>query len=120
MELEALERAPRLIANKDSRVLVTQGERAYARGNLPDADTTPRYWRIYRNAKPLLDPTTKEVLGYEAQFVGKAELVRGESLRQTTDDKGKTTTDVIPATVDIRQRQPKNARRRPADARATA
>lgn len=101
VELQALEQAPRLIANKDSRVLVTQGERAYARGNLPDADTTPRYWRIYRNAKPLVDPTTKEVLGYEAQFVGRAELVRGESLRQVTDDKGKTTTDVIPATVDI-------------------
>lgn len=101
VELEDLEKSPRLVANKDSRVLVSAGERAYARGNLPDSDATPRYWRVYRNAKPLRDPTTQDVLGYEAQFVGKAELVRGESLRQVTDDKGKVLTDVIPATVDI-------------------
>lgn len=101
VELDALEKAPRLVANKDSRVLVTRGERAYARGNLPDADSTPRYWRIYRNAKPLRDPNTQAVLGYEAQFIGRAELIRGESVREVTDGRGRATTDIVPATVDI-------------------
>ncbi len=48
---------------------------------------------------PLKDPTTGEVLGYEAQYVGKAQLVAGETTRPGADNKG--TTEVIPASIDI-------------------
>ena len=47
------------------------------------------------------DPTTGAILGYEAQFVGKAELVRGESAQQVLNKDGKTTTEIVPATIDI-------------------
>jgi hypothetical protein len=56
---------------------------------------------VFRNATPLKDPVTGEVLGFEAQYVGKALLVRGESTAESTDKAGKPRTDIIPATIDI-------------------
>jgi hypothetical protein len=61
----------------------------------------PRDLRVFRNAVPLKDPTTGEILGYEAQYVGKALLERGESSREVTDDKGKIQYELVPATIDI-------------------
>ncbi|RZJ04620.1 MAG: LysM peptidoglycan-binding domain-containing protein [Rubrivivax sp.] len=96
--------APRVVAAPDDRVLISKGDRAYARG--PDAapmrvaQGQSRNWRVFRNAVPLRDPVTQEVLGYEAQYIGKAELVRGEATRETPG-KDKTVTEIIPATIDI-------------------
>jgi len=99
--------APRIVAAQEGRVLLTRGDRAYARGTysdgvtgktLSDAKGEPLDYRVFRNATPLKDPTTKEILGYEAQFVGKAELVRGESSRSGD---GKTPSEIVPATIDI-------------------
>jgi urease gamma subunit len=56
---------------------------------------------VFRNAKPLKDPNTGLVIGYEAQYVGKAELVRGESVRDGTDKDGRTVQEIVPATIDI-------------------
>jgi hypothetical protein len=56
---------------------------------------------VFRNATPLKDPQTGEVLGYEAQYVGKALLVGSESSQESTDKDGKPHTDIIPATIDI-------------------
>lgn len=64
--------APRIVAAQENRVWMTKGELAYARGEFT-ADTE---YRIFRQAKPLLDPVTKEVLGYEAAYVGTADVVR--------------------------------------------
>jgi hypothetical protein len=82
-------RAPRIVSATDSRVLMSMGDRAYARAQygsgtsdvepLSIADGKPRNYRVFRNATPLKDPTTGEVLAYEAQYVGKAHLVRGET-----------------------------------------
>lgn len=103
-------RAPRIVATEENRVLLSRGDRAYARGQyssgtagqpLSDAPGEPRVFRVFRNAVPLKDPLTDQVLGYEAQFVGKAELVRGESLRNVTDSQGQTQQDLVPATIDI-------------------
>jgi len=103
-------RAPRIVATPENRVLLTKGDRAYARGQysegpagvpLTDAAGKPRDYRIFRNAVPLKDPVTGEVLGYEAQYVGKALLERGESHRDTKDADGKTQTEIVPATIDI-------------------
>jgi len=49
----------------------------------------------------LKDPISGEVLGYEAQYVGKALLVRSETTQSNTNAAGKTTTDIVPATIDI-------------------
>ena len=102
--------APRIVAAQEGRVLLSRGDRAYARGEyangtagkpLSDAKGQPLNYRVFRNATPLKDPTTGVILGYEAQFVGKAELVRGESSQEVLNKDGKTTTEIVPATIDI-------------------
>ena len=104
-------RAPRIVATQEGRVLLSRGDRAYARGEYADGNASskplsiakgePQDFRVFRNATPLKDPTTQQILGYEAQYVGRAELVRGESLVQTKDKDGKAQTDIVPATIDI-------------------
>ncbi|HYW56988.1 MAG TPA: LysM domain-containing protein [Polaromonas sp.] len=102
--------APRIVATQEGRVLLSRGDRAYARGTysskeggkpLSDAKGEPIDYRVFRNATPLKDPTTGEILGYEAQFVGKAELIRGESVENVKDKDGKVTTETVPATINI-------------------
>ncbi|MGP1630447.1 MAG: LysM peptidoglycan-binding domain-containing protein [Giesbergeria sp.] len=105
VEADTLEQAPRIIATLDDRVLMATGDRAYARGDalkpLEIAPGEPRYFGIYRNAVVLKDPLTGEILGYEAQFVGKAELVRGETIEDIPNGKGGVTPEYVAATVDI-------------------
>lgn len=101
-----LDRAPRIVAAPDGRVLITRGDRAYARGaaEAPLMETTPgrsEDFRVFRNARPLRDPVTKVVLGYEAQYLGKASLVRGESVSSIKTAKGEPTSTPVPATIDI-------------------
>jgi hypothetical protein len=50
---------------------------------------------VFRTAKPLLDPTTREILGYEAPFVGTADFVRAGG---TTDEADGGKTRVVPDT----------------------
>ncbi len=101
-----LSQAPRLVATTEERVLMASGDRAYAlgpQGNpLVLAPQVPRDYRVFRNATPMKDPVSGEILGYEAQYVGRAELVRSQSVESTPDGKGGNTLDVIPATVDLR------------------
>jgi hypothetical protein len=85
--------------------MLTRGDRAYARG-APDAPLldTPnktKNFRVFRSATALKDPGTGEILGYEAQYVGKAVLVRSESSETSEDASGKASTSIIPATIDI-------------------
>ncbi len=105
-------KAPRIVATPENRVLLTRGDRAYARGQygsaggqqgpaLSDAAGQPTSFRVFRNAVPLKDPATGEVLGYEAQYVGKAQLQRGEGQSTQTGPDGKALTEIVPATIDI-------------------
>jgi len=101
-----LDRAPRLVATTDTRVLITRGDRAYALGRTgtPLVETDPRRYdeyRVFRNAVPLKDPTTGAVLGYEAKYLGKAQLVRSESIQPVKNAKGELAPTVVPATLDI-------------------
>jgi hypothetical protein len=105
VDASVLEQAPRIVATVEERVLMSHGDRAYARG----VDSAPlrvavgeqRYYRVYRNAVPLKDPVSGQVLGYEAQYLGKAELIRGETTEDVPDGKGGFTKDKVPATLDI-------------------
>ena len=97
--------APRLVATTDQRVLMAAGDRVYARGN-PDAPLStkpgqPRSFRVFREAIPLKDPVTGEVLGYEARYLGNAELARSETTEEISDGKGNLKQEPVPATVDI-------------------
>jgi hypothetical protein len=102
---KTMKQAPRIVATQEGRVLLSRGDRAYARGEadapLVDVKGKPLQFRVFRNATPLKDPITGEVLGYEAQYVGKAELVRGETTAQNKNKDGKMQTDIVPATIDI-------------------
>ncbi len=102
--------APRIVAAQEGRVLLTRGDRAYARGvygggvagtPLSTEKGSPVDYRVFRNATPLKDPTTQQILGYEAQYVGRAELIRGESIAQVAGKDGKLQDETVPATIDI-------------------
>jgi LysM domain len=84
VEEATLQAAPRFVATQEGRVLLSEGDRAYARSadglQLSIAAGKPLDFRVFRNATALKDPGTGEILGYEAQFVGRAKLVRGESV----------------------------------------
>jgi hypothetical protein len=101
--------APRLVATQEGRVLLSKHDRAYARSAsgadlLTVPKNAPRLYRVFRDAKQLKDPGTGEILGYEAQFLGRAELVRGESVQKVRGAKANDNeTEIIPATLDITQ-----------------
>ena len=102
----SLQTAARIVAAQDSRVLLTRGDRAYALGSrgsplMDDPRQPQQAYRVLRNATPLKDPVTGEVLGFEAQYIGRVLLVRGESAQTTTSADGKAVQEVIPATIDI-------------------
>ncbi len=85
--------APRVVAAQEGRVMMSRGENAYVRGEIADL----RDWRVFREAVPLVDPTTNEVLGFEARYVGSAEYVRRGEDRPRPDGK----IDLVPATFRI-------------------
>ncbi len=97
--------APRIVAAQEGRVLLTRGDRAYARGQtgspLLDDQAREKQYRVFRTATPLKDPVTGEVLGFEAVYVGKAKLIRSEGTTEVQGPGGKTSTAVVPATIDI-------------------
>jgi LysM repeat protein len=105
VDATTLSQAARIVAGPDSRVLMTQGDRVYVRGT----ESTPvleevnqgKPFRIFRNATPLKDPVSGEILGYEAQYVGKAVLVRAESSTEIAGKDKKNQTAIVPAAVDI-------------------
>jgi len=87
-----LEQSPRIVATQAGRVLLSRGDLAYVRGELNGNE-----YRIFREPKPLLDPTTREVLGYEATYVGAAEYTRPGETR--VDASGKS--EIVPATFTV-------------------
>ena len=95
---DALARAPRIVATTEGHVLLTGGEMAYARSDTEGELTQAPDYRIFRNTRPLLDPTTREILGYEAPYLGTAELVRPGASNTTPDGK----IEIIPATIRIK------------------
>ncbi len=69
----ALNSAPRIIASEESRVIVGTGNAVYALGIKPEQGTR---WQVYRPGKALTDPVTREILGFEAQYLGDARVTR--------------------------------------------
>ena len=89
-----LDRAPRVVAAPEGRVMMGRGDKAYVLGDLGGL----RSWRVFRQATPLRDPTTQEILGYEARFVGTAEYTREGGSAATADGKS---TLAVPATFEL-------------------
>ena len=97
--------APRIVSAQEGRVLLTRGDRAYARGQpgapLLDDQAQEKMYRVFRAATPLKDPVTGLVLGYEAVYAGKAMLMGSETTSEETDADGQVRTAIGPARIDI-------------------
>jgi nucleoid-associated protein YgaU len=97
--------AARIVSAQEGRVLLTRGDRAYARGQagapLLDDQGSDKIYRVFRTAKPLKDPVTGLVLGFEAVYAGKARLMSSETTSEETDSDGKVGTAIVPARIDI-------------------
>jgi hypothetical protein len=65
-----LANTPRIIAAEEGHVFLGKGDKAYVRGDLK-GDTT---FQAFRPGKPLHDPVTKALLGYEAAYLGTLKL----------------------------------------------
>ncbi len=97
--------AARIVSAQEGRVLLSRGDRAYARGGdggpLLDNQTKVKQFRVFRTATPLKDPDTGAVLGFEAIYAGKANLIRSEGSSTVTEEDGKPGNAIVPATIDI-------------------
>ena len=63
---------PRIVATQEGHVFLGMGERAYVRGDLQGL----RDFQVFRPGRPLKDPGTKKIIGYEAVYLGDMQLVR--------------------------------------------
>lgn len=71
IEEDGLSNAPTIVGTLEKRVLLATGDIAYVKGLSEDQGLL---WQIYRPGKTLLDPENKKVLGYEAVYLGDAEV----------------------------------------------
>lgn len=94
-DTDVMATAPRIVAAQEGHVLLGKGDLAYARGDFGGATD----FRIFRTSRTLRDPATNEILGYEAPYVGTADLIRPGENRQRPDGK----TEIVPATLKISQ-----------------
>ncbi|MFP5466115.1 MAG: LysM peptidoglycan-binding domain-containing protein [Gammaproteobacteria bacterium] len=116
VEEDTFSKAPRIVATPENRVLLSRGDRAYARARYgSDTTTEPlstaggktRDYRVFRSAVPLKDPTTGEILGHETQYVGRVYLARDETVQPAPvdpskdKDTGAGKSEIVPATIDV-------------------
>lgn len=80
VEAADLERAPRIVATQEGRVLLGVGNLAYAIG----IEDKSLVWQAYRPAKPLTDPETGAVLGFEAFYLGTLQVSRHAAQGEAT------------------------------------
>jgi len=85
--------APRIVGVQEDRMLLGRGDNAYVLGDLGNT----RNWQIFREPKPLVDPDTKQVLGYEARYVGSAERKQDGESRPGAETGGLS----VPATFTV-------------------
>lgn len=61
---------PRVVATQEGRVYMAKGDKLYVRGDLKDN----KLFQVFRPGVALKDPDTREVIGYEAVYLGTAKL----------------------------------------------
>lgn len=71
VEAHELNAAPKVIGSPDGRLVLGRGDTFYAHGGLLESGETVA---VVRPKKPLIDPDSKDVLGYEAEAAGTAQV----------------------------------------------
>ena len=71
IEKDGLSNAPILVGAYEQHVVLGNNDIAYAKGL---TESKGAHWQIYRPGKTLLDPDSKEILGYEAFYLGDADV----------------------------------------------
>jgi len=61
-----------IVATQENRLFTGQGDTVFGKQVQPDVDQ----YHVFRPARPLVDPETEEVLGYEAFHLGTAAVVQ--------------------------------------------
>lgn len=67
-----LQGAPRIMATREGRVVMGKDDIAYVRGDLQGGTS----FQAFRPGTPLKDPASKEIIGYEAAYLGTVKLER--------------------------------------------
>ncbi|MDK9703410.1 MAG: LysM peptidoglycan-binding domain-containing protein [Sulfuritalea sp.] len=75
LDENGLAAAPRVVALQGDRVIAGTGDTIFT----TEVATPHKTWQIFRPGKPLRDPGTEEILGYEAVFLGTARMIQGGS-----------------------------------------
>lgn len=78
IEKDEFANAPRIVAAQEGRVYMGKGDKAYVRGDLKGSSL----FQVFRPGIALKDPDTREVIAYEAVFVGTIKLDK----KAKTDD----------------------------------
>ena len=73
VEPEGLDKAPTIVGTQTDRVIISAGNSAYVRGI---GSSKEDIWFVYRRGGPLVDPDTNQTLGYEAIYLGTAQVTR--------------------------------------------
>lgn len=70
---DELNGAPRILATQENRVVIGAGSTAYVEGMDTDKGLS---WQLFRRGDALVDPDTNETLGYQAIYLGEAQVIR--------------------------------------------
>jgi nucleoid-associated protein YgaU len=73
VEPDGLDNAPTVVGTEMNRVVIGTGSKAYIRGMGSSGEET---WYVYRRGNALVDPDTERLLGYEAIYLGTAQVTR--------------------------------------------
>jgi nucleoid-associated protein YgaU len=72
VEENELNNTPRIVAAQEGHVFLAKNDKAYVRGDLQGGTS----FQAFRPGKPLRDPETKGIIGYEAAYLGTLKLDR--------------------------------------------
>jgi len=73
IEPDGLDKAPTIVGTQTDRVILSAGNSAYVRGI---GSSKEDIWFVYRRGSALVDPDTNQTLGYEAIYLGTAQVTR--------------------------------------------
>ncbi len=69
---QQLDDAPRIVASDEKHLILGSGSRVYIRGEI---DKERVRFAVYNPGKALIDPESKNILGYEAKYAGDVHIV---------------------------------------------